>query len=116
MKPHRILKTFKGSQTGNDHHAFLEGDEKPLSASLAAIVVPLGWAKPVDGNARGAEEGADGRKRELKAITADELKALGELPSKELRKAAAQYGVKAGITMGKQAILDAIAATAEATE
>lgn len=45
MKPHRILKSFKGSQTGNDTHNFEAGKIAHLSDSLAAIVVKAGWAE-----------------------------------------------------------------------
>ena len=49
MKPHRILKAFKGSQTGHDHHHFEPGDNPvPLSDDLAAIVVKEGWAEPFE--------------------------------------------------------------------
>jgi len=47
MKLHHILKDFPGSQHGNDHQQFKAGAQEPLSDSLAAVVVPLGWAKPV---------------------------------------------------------------------
>jgi hypothetical protein len=48
MKPHRILKPFKGSQTGSDGpHHFTPGDEPVLlSDYLADIVVKAGWALP----------------------------------------------------------------------
>lgn len=45
MKPHKILKSFPGSQTGNDYHHFEEGTVEPLSNDLAAIAVKEGWAK-----------------------------------------------------------------------
>ena len=47
MKPHTILKTFKGSQTGHDHHEFVAGTVADLSRDLAAIAVKQGWAEPV---------------------------------------------------------------------
>jgi hypothetical protein len=47
MNPHRILKNFKGSQNGHDHHEFKEGTTVVLSKDLAAIVVKEGWAEPV---------------------------------------------------------------------
>jgi hypothetical protein len=48
MKPHRILKSFKGSQNGHDHHEFVPGPNPVLlSKDLAAIVVKEGWAEPV---------------------------------------------------------------------
>lgn len=48
MKAHLILKDFHGSQTGHDFNAFKAGETAPLSASLAAIAVSEGWAKPVE--------------------------------------------------------------------
>lgn len=48
MKPHNILKTFKGTQDGlHDCHEFVAGTVAPLSKGLAAIVVKEGWAEPV---------------------------------------------------------------------
>ena len=46
MKLHNILKGFKGSQNGHDHHEFVAGTVAPLSKDLAAIVVKEGWAEP----------------------------------------------------------------------
>lgn len=49
MKPHRILKDFKGSQTGNDGpFAFVKGNVADLSDSLAAVAVKEGWAEPAE--------------------------------------------------------------------
>jgi len=45
MKPYRILKTFKGSQTGHDHDEFVAGTTRDLSKELAAVVVKEGWAE-----------------------------------------------------------------------
>jgi hypothetical protein len=47
MTPHRITKTFKGSQTGHDHDEFVAGSVRDLSRDLAAVVVKEGWAEPV---------------------------------------------------------------------
>lgn len=48
MKPHRILKGFTGSHTGNDGpHTFVAGTTAELSADLARIAIGEGWAKPV---------------------------------------------------------------------
>ena len=38
MKPYLILKSFKGSQTGQDFRVFREGEICPLSDDLARIV------------------------------------------------------------------------------
>jgi hypothetical protein len=46
MKPHRILKGFKGSQTGVDSDEFHADTVRDLSDSLAAIAVKEGWARP----------------------------------------------------------------------
>ncbi len=50
MKPHKILKTFPGSQHGNDYQVFNAGETAHLSDDLAAIVVRAGWAKPINEN------------------------------------------------------------------
>jgi len=48
MKPHKILKTFKGTQTGHgDGETFEEGTVRDLSKHLAEVVVPAGFAEPV---------------------------------------------------------------------
>ena len=48
MTPHRILKTFPGSQTGHDHDLFHQGTVRDLSDGLAEIAVREGWAVPHD--------------------------------------------------------------------
>jgi hypothetical protein len=45
MKPYHIIKSFPGSQTGNDLDQFESGTVRHLSPDLASIVVPLGWAE-----------------------------------------------------------------------
>lgn len=47
MKQHHILISFNGSQTGADECQFEAGTTAALSDSLAAVVVPEGWAEPV---------------------------------------------------------------------
>jgi hypothetical protein len=78
MKPHRILKSFRGS---NDHHNTLHfeaGTVQPLSDSLAAIVVKEGWAEPhVEQPPQPAEN------RETKVVEPDEVKAEEETPKKK---------------------------------
>jgi hypothetical protein len=46
MKPHRILKSFPGSQHGNDHDHFEAGTVRPLSPALAEVAVKYGLAEP----------------------------------------------------------------------
>jgi hypothetical protein len=47
MKPHKILKTFNGSQDGHHTEAFIAGTVRDISDSLAAIVVKEAWAEPL---------------------------------------------------------------------
>lgn len=47
MKRHKILQDFKGSQDGRITEQFLAGEERDLSDYLAGIVVPEGWAEPI---------------------------------------------------------------------
>lgn len=50
MKPYRILKTFKGSQTGNDGPFHFEaGTTAMLSDHLAEVVLKAGWVELVAG-------------------------------------------------------------------
>jgi len=44
---HKILKDFPGSQDGRFSENFKAGTQVELTPYLAAIVVPLGWAEPV---------------------------------------------------------------------
>lgn len=44
---HDILQDFPGSQDGRFTENFKAGTRVELSAYLAAIVVPAGWARPV---------------------------------------------------------------------
>jgi hypothetical protein len=75
MKLYRILKTFTGSQHGNDHQQFEAGTTALLSNSLATIVVKEGWAVQ--------EEPA----REEKAVEpVDENKAIEAAPENKSRK------------------------------
>ena len=77
MKPHRILKSFPGSQTGHDHHHFEKGTVAHLSDSLAEIVVKEGWAKAV-------EDPAD----------EPEAKSEGDAPANKMKKAAPENKAK----------------------
>ena len=43
--PHRILKTFAGSQTGNDQHYFTEGEIHLLTPHLAEVACAAGQAE-----------------------------------------------------------------------
>jgi hypothetical protein len=45
---HEILVDFPGSQDGTATENFVAGTRRELSAYLAALVVPCGWAKPVE--------------------------------------------------------------------
>jgi hypothetical protein len=47
MKTYRIIKSFKGSQTGIDLQEFIAGTEANLSADLAKSAIAEGWAEPV---------------------------------------------------------------------
>ena len=78
MKPHRILKSFTGSQTGHDSDSFVEGTERLLSPSLAKIVVGEGWAEPVA----------------AKAAVISEEKSLNEAPANKAKKAAPENKAK----------------------
>lgn len=78
MKPHRILKDFPGSQHGTDFVRFREGEVADLSDSLAAIVVPLGWAEPDDETSEGADLAEN---RDTKVVTPEERK-----PQRNIRK------------------------------
>ena len=46
-KEYKILKNFRGSQEGNVVEQFTAGEVVKLSDSLAAVVVPEGWAKEI---------------------------------------------------------------------
>lgn len=48
MKRHEILQDFKGSQDGRVTEDFRAGTQADLSDYLAAIVVPEGWARPIE--------------------------------------------------------------------
>ena len=47
MMLHDILVDFPGSQDGTATEQFVAGTQRELSDYLAAIVVPCGWARPV---------------------------------------------------------------------
>ena len=105
MKPHRILKTFKGSQTGHDHHAFVEGTTRDLSDSLAAIVVKEGWAEPSDEvhqAAKPRKSAIPALERETKVVGPEETKvvepestkSLDDMDFGELKVVAKAKGVK----------------------
>jgi hypothetical protein len=48
MKPHRILTSFKGNQTGiGETEEFEAGTVRDLSDHLAENVVRAGWAEPL---------------------------------------------------------------------
>jgi hypothetical protein len=71
MKPHRIIKKFKGTQTGHGDGEVFEPGPEPvlLSDSLAETAVKAGFAKPhVDHAASPAES------RETKVVAPDEVK------------------------------------------
>jgi hypothetical protein len=91
MKPHRILKTFKGSQNGHDHHEFMAGTTRDLSRDLAAIVVKEGWAEPhtpdvLTGGPHPKLEVDPDAPNELVEGTAEE-KSEGPAPENKMKKA-----------------------------
>jgi len=45
---YEIVQDFNGSQDGRHTERFAAGTQAELSDYLAAIVVPCGWARPVD--------------------------------------------------------------------
>ncbi len=90
MKPHRILKSFKGSQTGHDHHEFTAGTEAHLSHDLAAIVVKAGWAEPV-GERMVVTSPLTG---DTQTITFPEEKAIEAAPANKMLKSPANKGKK----------------------
>lgn len=51
-----ILVDFPGSQDGSVTEQFTAGTQRELSAYLAAIVVPCGWARPVATDASVTDE------------------------------------------------------------
>lgn len=55
MALHKILKTFKGSQTGAITETFEKGEEREISDYLAACVVP-GTIEPVKTKKQGKPE------------------------------------------------------------
>jgi hypothetical protein len=111
MKPHKILKTFPGSHDGLTTQTFKEGDTLPLSHALASVVVPLGWAEPVDGEPEGVKTTpSDARKREIKAVTPELLEALKAKSYKDLVAAAPDYGVEATANTPKAKIIEALTA------
>ena len=102
MKPHKIIKTFSGSQTGHDHDAFIAGDVRHLSDDLAAIVVKEGWAVPHDDSSP--------LTRETKVVGPEETKPLADLSFKDLTAIAKEKGIAVKPGMSKVALLEALAA------
>ncbi|WP_020471471.1 hypothetical protein [Zavarzinella formosa] len=98
MKPHRILKSFKGSQTGNDHQHFEAGATEHLSDDLAAIAVREGWAEPHHKEIKPRElaEGEILESGELPGDTDTGEKSAGAAPeNKAFKKAPANKSRKA---------------------
>lgn len=56
MTPHKILKTFKGSQDGRITETFEQGTVRDLSDSLAVAAVAAGDAEPTKAKATRAPE------------------------------------------------------------
>ncbi|MBP3958347.1 hypothetical protein J8F10_24120 [Gemmata sp. G18] len=89
MKNYRILKSFKGSQTGHDCHEFEAGTEARLSDSLAEVVVKEGWAEliaPVPEPEPEIEAVVDAEARETKVIKPEETKPVKPLLTKKPKK------------------------------
>ncbi len=76
MKPHHILKKFKGTQTGHGDGEVFEPGPEPvmLSDSLAEVAVKAGFAKPHHSSAK-AED------RETKVVEPEEAK--DDVPKKK---------------------------------
>lgn len=112
MKPHRILKTFNGSQHGNDFNTFPEGEVHPLSDDLAAIAVKEGWAVEHVEN-----DNPKAKDRETKVTGPEEGKPLDltKLNKKQIVEFAKDnFGIELDEAMKKEELLAAIEAhTAE---
>jgi hypothetical protein len=85
MKPHKILKTFPGSQTGHDHDVFEKGTVRDLSDGLAEVVVKAGWAVPHVEDGEEASENAADTSEEGDQHDEGE-KAVTEAPENKMRK------------------------------
>ena len=101
MKPHRIHKSFRGSQDGINTEHFEAGTVRNLSPSLAAIVVKEGWA---DAHSSKAED------RETKVIEPEETKAeaLDTMAYKDLLALAKDRGITMQPGMKKEALIKAL--------
>ena len=96
MKPHRILKTFKGTQDGlHDHEEFVAGTVAHLSKGLATIVTKEGWADaalatdsmaPARNRRRLRNARVRSRSKAMPAGT--EEKSEGAAPENKMKKAA----------------------------
>ncbi len=114
MKPHTILKSFNGSQTGHDFQQFQAGSVADLSRDLAAIAVKEGWAEPyatggivppskpllvgeVPSESTIPAENRETKvvgPEETKVVTPDEAKSFDDMTFAELKAAAKLKGVK----------------------
>lgn len=84
MKPYRIIKKFKGTQTGHGDGEVFEPSPDPvlLSDSLAEVAVRAGLAKPLIGHTASPAES-----RETKVITPDDVKeGDDDQPTKKKKK------------------------------
>lgn len=89
MKPHRILKSFKGTQDGlHDHEEFVAGTVAHLSKGLAAIVTKEGWAEPHEIQPRTLAEGKMLEAGELPEDSTTQEKSEGAAPENKMKKAA----------------------------
>src|SRR5882757_3985651 len=87
MKPHRILKSFPGAQDGNHTETFEAGTTRHLSAALAAVVVPEGWAEPHDEAEKVEHAASPAEDRDTKVVTPDETKEEAQAsPNKRNKK------------------------------
>jgi len=64
-----ILVDFPGSQDGSKTERFIAGTKRELSDYLAAIVVPVGWARPVEIIEPVPQESTDEDAHEIEAQT-----------------------------------------------
>jgi hypothetical protein len=134
MKPYRILKTFKGSQTGLDGpYLFTEGTVAELSDHLAQVMLRAGYVKPAvskevarqiaevaapvvglkepvpEGNLEEAIANPT-EIRETKVTGPEETKPLSEMSFKELKDLAKERGVKVPIGTTQAALAEMLAA------
>lgn len=73
MLPHRIIKSFPGSNDGIEIIHFAAGEVAPLSDDLARIAVAEGWAKPVS-EEKAPEPAIPAESRETKVVEPEETK------------------------------------------